>query len=83
MPYDDVTMNGERVGDCELDERDLRPDDGLVVELSRGRVMRTFGVRDGHVVSNSWGGAAESRLVASKEDATRGTAFDAPPGRTS
>jgi hypothetical protein len=70
-------------GTGEIDERELRREGGLVVEWSRGRVMRTFEVRDGQVVAISWGGAAESRLVASKEDATRGTAFDAPPGGTS
>ncbi len=51
MRYDDFTIDGERVGYDEIDERELRSD---------------------------WGGGAQSRLVASLEEATRGTAFEAP-----
>jgi hypothetical protein len=65
----------ERTG--ELDDRGLRSDDGLVVERSGERAMRTFRVCGHLVVAIFWGGAAESRLVASKGEATRGTAFDA------
>ena len=61
-----------------LDEREIRNEDGVVVERSSDRVTRTFIVRAGVVVAISWGGGAESRLVSSWEEATRGTAFEAP-----
>ncbi len=67
-------------GTLELDERELSSEDGLVVERSGGRMTRAFGVRAGVVVSIAWGGGAESRLVASLEEATRGTVFEAPRG---
>jgi len=65
-------------GTLELDERELRSEDGLIVERSGGRVTRAFDVRAGVIVRIDWGGGAESRLVASFEEATRGTAFEAP-----
>lgn len=65
-------------GSLELEERELRSEAGLVVERSRERIVRRFGVRGQLITYICWGGTAESRLVGARSEAVRGTAFEAP-----
>jgi peroxiredoxin len=62
-------------GTGEIEDRDLHRDGGRVVESRQGTVVRTFGLDGDRVVSISWGEATESRLVGSRSEAVRGTAF--------
>lgn len=63
-------------GTGRLEDRDLRREGGRVVESHQGRILRTFDVEDDQIVAISWGEATTSRLVGSRAEAVRGTAFE-------
>ncbi len=63
-------------GSAMVEDREMRNEDDLLVEYVGTKVCRAFRIEDGDVVYISWGGAAESRLCASRTEAVRGTPFE-------
>lgn len=69
-------------GTGEVEDREIRNEDGLLVEYSGDRIVRKFGLHGGRIVYICWGGTAESRLADSKAEAVRATTFEASGTRT-
>lgn len=63
-------------GTGEIENREIRSEGGLLVEHANGKVARKFQMQAGRIMYICWGETAESRLVGSKSEAVRGTAFE-------
>ncbi len=60
----------------EVEERELRPEAGLIVEYAGATAVRGFGMEGNRITYVRWGGTAESRLVGSRAEAVEGTVFE-------
>lgn len=63
-------------GNGKIEERTVHAEDGLLVEYADGNIIRKFALDGDRIVYICWGGTAESRLVASRADAVRGTVYE-------
>lgn len=63
-------------GTGEIEDREIRSEDGLLVEYANGAFVRRFRMQGELVDYICWGGTAESQLVGSRSAAVRGTVFE-------